>query len=114
MSIYELIAIAPLIIFAYLIWQHNNISIIARNLTRHHCEKAGVQLLDQNVILNRIRIKTSPHSLLALQRHYAFEFSSVGDYRYKGMIRLLGKRMEKIELEPFKTLPNVSTENTNS
>jgi hypothetical protein len=112
MSIYELIAITPLIGLILLIWQHNNISIMARNSARQYCAKAGVQLLDQNVILKRIRIKTSPHSLFALQRHYLFEFSSVGDYRYKGMIYLLGKRTERIELAPFKTLPNVDAEAT--
>jgi hypothetical protein len=113
MSVYELISITPLIGVAYLIWQHNNISLIARNLTREHCEKVGVQLLDQNVILKRIRIKTSPYSLLALQRHYAFEFSSIGDYRYKGVIHLLGKRMVRIELEPFKTLPSSNADTLN-
>ncbi|MFT5419641.1 MAG: hypothetical protein ACI9D5_000382 [Candidatus Endobugula sp.] len=112
MNIYELIATSPLIGLAYLIWQHNNISIIARNSVKRYCKEAGVQLLDQNIILKRLRIKISPHSLFALQRQYVFEFSSIGDYRYKGIIHLLGKRIERMELEPFKTLVNADTENT--
>lgn len=68
-----------------------------------HCEKSGVQLLDQNVTLQRLRFRRSGHSLFSIERVYSFEFSSVGDYRYKGSIRLRGQHVQAIELAPFKT-----------
>ncbi len=103
MNIYDLIAISPIVLLAYAIWQHNNISLQARNLAKRHCEKSGVQLLDDNVWLKHLSPCRSPHSLLAIKRVYRFEFSSVGDFRYPGSITFVGKRMHHIELAPFKT-----------
>jgi hypothetical protein len=102
MNIYDLIIASPFITIAYGIWQHNNVSILAKQTARKHCQQVGVQLLDQNILLKRIRIARSPHSLFALKRIYGFEFSSIGDFRYQGSIVLLGKRTQSIELEPFK------------
>lgn len=103
MTIYDIIVLFTLLGIAYLIWHHNSMSIIARRATLQHCEKAGVVLLDQNILLQRIRIKPSPHSLLAVERQYRFEFSSVGDFRYQGVTRLMGSRVKEITLEPYKT-----------
>jgi hypothetical protein len=105
MNIYDLLIISPFVIIAYGIWQHNNVSILARQAARKHCEQVGVQLLDQNILLKRMSIARSPHSLFALKRIYDFEFSSIGDFRYQGHIILLGKRIQGIELEPFKMHP---------
>jgi hypothetical protein len=104
MNIYDIMLFTSLLFLAYMVWQHNNVSIIARNAVRQHCKKVGVQLLDQNIILKRISICKSPHSLFALRRLYTFEFSSVGDYRYKGHIIFEARRMAEIELAPFKNL----------
>lgn len=80
-------------------------SIVARTAAKRHCEKEGVQLLDQNIILDNIRIARSTHSLFAFRRKYTFEFSSVGDYRYPGSVTLLDHYIESIELAPFKVSP---------
>lgn len=103
MTIYDLIFFSPFAVLVYGIWQHNNISIFAIRAASQYCKKVGVQLLDQNVILTRITIGRSSRSLFALRREYTFEFSSVGDFRYRGKIVLLGKREENIELAPFKS-----------
>jgi len=102
MTIYDLFLPSLIFLCCYAIWQHNNISIIAKTIVKRHCDNEGVQLLDQNIILERIRLAPSAHSLIACRRHYRFEFSSVGDYRYPGSITLLGKHIETIELAPFK------------
>ena len=34
-------------------------------------------------------------------REYEFEFSSTGEFRYKGMVRLLGKYLIDVEMEPY-------------
>jgi hypothetical protein len=104
MNIYDIMLFTCLLFFSYIIWQHNNVSIIARKIVSKHCKTAGVQLLDQNIILKKMRICRSAHSLFALQRLYIFEFSSMGDYRYKGSVVFVGKRMKEIELAPFKNI----------
>ncbi|MFT6388065.1 MAG: hypothetical protein ACJAUP_001440 [Cellvibrionaceae bacterium] len=91
-----------LILFAGMIWKHIDASRIARFSAKKYCDKQGVQFLDQNVILKRLKIAKSPHSLFAFKRHYNFEFSSIGDRRYRGDIYLLGQRVIYIELEPYK------------
>jgi hypothetical protein len=103
MTIYTMILISFFLLIAYSIWQHNNISIIAREKALLFCKQAGVQLLDQNILLKRISIKRSPHSLFSFKRCYSFEFSSAGDFRYQGWIALIGNKVHHIELEPFKT-----------
>lgn len=102
MTIYDIILFFVIAFVAYAIWQHNNISMIARRAAKKHCDTAEVQLLDQNVLLKKLRIARSPQTLFAIKRHYEFEFSTVGDKRYKGSITLLANRVAHIELEPFK------------
>ncbi len=104
MTLNDLFFVSLLTGVAYIVWLHINMSRIARNSARRYCEKMDVQFLDQNVILKRISIKRSSHSLFAFQRQYNFEFSSVGDSRYKGVITLTGNRVESIELPPFKMI----------
>ncbi|MFT6221690.1 MAG: hypothetical protein ACJA0C_001095 [Candidatus Endobugula sp.] len=103
MTIYDLIFFSVIAFFAYGVWQHNNISLLARAAAKRHCAKEGIQLLDQNVILTRIRIIRSHRSLFAIEREYDFEFSSLGDYRYQGNIIMHGNLLANIGLAPFKT-----------
>ena len=53
MTIYDIMLFTAFLFFAYAVWQHNNVSILARQAARQHCKEAGVQLLDQNVILKK-------------------------------------------------------------
>lgn len=76
---------------------------IARVCARKHCETMGVQLLDQNIILKKLSLHSSRHSLIAVGRLYLFEFSSVGDSRYQGTVKLIGNKVAAIELEAFKS-----------
>jgi hypothetical protein len=104
MDIYSLMTFSIMCLLVFFIWQHNNISLFARAAAKRHCDKEEIQLLDQNVILKRITICRSSNTLFALRRKYIFEFSSVGDHRYKGVIFMRGHYVENIELEPFKTI----------
>ena len=83
-------------------WQRALASRIAIVAAKKYCDKMGVQFLDQNILLKRIAIEFSSNSLLALRRHYGFEFSTVGDRRYKGCIILLGRQVDRVDLEPLK------------
>ena len=92
------------ILAVYAVRQHVNKSRIARTYARKHCEAIGVQLLDQNIILRKLSLHASRHSLIAIGRLYLFEFSSIGDKRYHGTIKLIGNKVLTIELEPFKSV----------
>jgi hypothetical protein len=87
----------------YSFWGHLNMSGIARVCARKHCETMGVQLLDQNIILKKLSLHFSRHSLIAVERLYLFEFSSIGDSRYQGTVKLIGDKVAAIELEAFKS-----------
>ena len=112
MTIYDLIALSPLVLLAYGAWRHGHIGLIAKAAVRRHCTHEDVQLLDHTVVLKKISLARSNRSLLALRRTYQFEFSTIGDIRYPGAIRLIGDRVEHIELSPFKprTPPEASQE----
>ncbi|WP_086931949.1 DUF3301 domain-containing protein [Agarilytica rhodophyticola] len=104
MTIYDVFLATIFFALIYALWVHANMSNAARLAAKKHCQQVGVQLLDQNVILKRISIARSKASLFAFKRQYIFEFSTVGDFRYKGYITLLGNRIEDIELAPYKVL----------
>lgn len=103
MTLNDLFLISLLALLGYGIWQHLNISALAKKAARRHCEQSGVQFLDQNVVLKSLSFCRSPHSVFSLKRTYQFEFSSTGDSRYYGHISLIGNRVDHIELPPCKT-----------
>lgn len=99
--------VGVLLLFAGLVallWQHGNISRRAYLAVRQYTREQGVTLLDQSVVLKSVGVCRSSHSLLALERRYDFEFSSVGDVRYPGRVIFRGGRQVHIELAPFKTV----------
>lgn len=98
LSVYFLLAGA-----AAIVWQHTAVSRRAYGAAKQHADKQGVVLLDQSVILKRVRLVKSRHSLFAIERYFQFEFSTVGDTRYRGTVVFNGPRLQKVELQPFKT-----------
>lgn len=104
MTIYDLVTASFIAGILILIIMHVNISRTARGAAKRYCEQHGVQFLDQNVVLNGVKFARSTQQLFAIQRRYYFEFSSVGDHRYQGIVVMLGNRIDMVELEPFKTL----------
>lgn len=103
MTIYDLIALALVIAGIIIILNHINTGRIARIAAKRHCEQHGLQFLDQNVVFETLRLCRSKQQLFGIKRRYRFEFSSVGDYRYRGRINLISKKVESIELEAYKT-----------
>ena len=77
----------------------------ARDLAGAHCERLGLQLLDQSMVITAIRPVRGKDGRLVLRRSYAFEFASLGDRRYHGLLVLVGMRLESIELETYKLPP---------
>lgn len=103
MNLQELAILTLFALVAMLIWHHHNVSRLAYQATFKHTHLNGVVLLDQTIVLNKIRLKRSHRTLFAVERQYKFEFSSIGDTRYPGMVTFSGSRFTHIELSPFKT-----------
>lgn len=70
-------------------------ALAARELACAHsrrlCEQANLQLLDQTVVLQRLRLARAD-GRLGLYRRYAFEVSFDGTDRHPGTISFLGRR----------------------
>ncbi len=98
----DLILIA-LLLCAYLYWfSGQQAKEIALKAVRAHCMNLDVQMLDEYVALSGIRLKRGQAGKIWLQRTFLFEFSSTGNERYNGVCKVLGKRVESIQMEPYR------------
>lgn len=66
------------------------------------CEKILLGFLDGTVVIQKVRLRRNVQGQIAIYREYGFEFTSTGERRYKGWIRLLGKHLIDVEMEPYK------------
>lgn len=82
-------------------WHHLGIRQVALGHARRTLKQEGVQLLDQSIILARIRPCRSDETLFAFRRYYQFEFTSIGDRRFLGWVIMVGRKLEKVEMQPY-------------
>ncbi|HEY0663997.1 MAG TPA: DUF3301 domain-containing protein [Thiobacillaceae bacterium] len=66
---------------------------------RRACRDAGLQFLDDSVSLRNTRLARNSQGQLQFLRDYHFEFSDTGDNRRPGVIRMLGERVEWVNLD---------------
>ena len=83
-------------------WQSGLFKGRARELATAHCRQLGLQLLDQSMVITGIRPALSGSGRIEFRRTYQFEFSSIGDRRYQGLLVMQGMRLKSIELETYK------------
>ena len=99
MDFFDSVAFLVLICLCWFWWD----SLIAREkagkLALRACEDAQVQLLDQTVALKKLWLKRKPNGHIALLRFYAFEFSSTGVERRKGLVVLLGSVQQYFSMD---------------
>ncbi len=90
-----------LLLIALLIWFVSD-SLKAREAAhaaaRKACGEAQVQFLDDTVSQSAIRLARDADGRLVLERHFRFEFSPTGDDRQQGRVRLLGNRVQEVNL----------------
>ncbi|MNO71781.1 hypothetical protein D3C76_627040 [compost metagenome] len=86
-------------------WRAHGIRERALMLVKQHCVRQGVELLDENVALRRLRLRRDQRGQLRLAREYGFEFTATGQERYAGSIVMLGQQPGRIELAPFRFEP---------
>ena len=75
---------------------------IATHEAKAACKKVLLEFLDDTVLIKKVRLRRNVHGQLLFYREYEFEFSSTGEQRYKGIVRLLGKYLIDVEMEPYK------------
>lgn len=96
------LAIIILLVSSVLYWLD---SIRAKeNATRHAkdaCKKVLIEFLDDTVLIKKVRLRRNTYGHLSIYREYEFEFSSTGEFRYKGQVTLLGKYLIDVEMEPY-------------
>jgi hypothetical protein len=80
-------------------WQGDMIKTIALQYLDQHFRQQDLQLLDQTIVLKGVWPRRDESGSLQLRRRYRFEFTSTGEERYKGLIELSGRRLQRIELE---------------
>jgi hypothetical protein len=83
-----------LVLLAIYLWQ---VSLRAKERARHFamglCGEAGVQLLDQTVSLQRLRIRRGGDGRLHWLRRYRFELSTNGSDRHHGSLDVMQDRL---------------------
>ncbi|MGD8712838.1 MAG: DUF3301 domain-containing protein [Thiohalophilus sp.] len=94
----------PIALLAMLWWKGMATREIAHRVGARACREADVQFLDDTVALQKLRLRRGSHGSLALYRLYIFEFASDGEFRYHGYIHMLGHKLQKLEMEPYKII----------
>lgn len=67
-------------------------------VARRACEEAEVQFLDDTVSQSSLRLARDVDGRAVFERHFRFEFSTTGDDRQQGRVRLLGSRVQDVKL----------------
>lgn len=66
------------------------------------CEEVGVSFLDETVAMSRVRLGRNRAGQRVIIRDYRFEFTSDGSQRYRGLLTLVGKQVEQLQMEPYR------------
>ena len=71
----------------------------AHAAARRACSEAGVQFLDDTVSQSGMRLARDAQGRAVLERNFRFEFSPTGDDREQGRVRLLGNKVQEVNLD---------------
>lgn len=74
------------------------------------CRDMNLQLLDGTVVRYKTRLRRSSGGQMCLVRDFSFEFTPDGIRRYPGHIRLLGSRLQMLDIQS----PDLSGEHDTS
>ena len=71
---------------------------LALRAGRDYCRNIGVQFLDETVAAEGLSLARDAGGQLHIRRRYGFEFTSDGERRYRGEIRMLGSRLQDVQV----------------
>ena len=102
LNLTDISLLALLAIGAALFWRAQRIRETALRITRQHCEREEVLLLDQTVGLKRLRLGRDDRGRWGLWRTYSFEFTVTGGERYQGETLVHGEHVRKVVFPPHR------------
>lgn len=74
---------------------------LALTVARQQTSRLGLQLLDDTVALQRVRVVRTAGGWLALARRFRFEFTETGDNRREGLVLLGPDAPPHVEIEAY-------------
>ena len=94
------ILVILLILAALASWWFSTVSReTAIRFAREACKRLGVQLLDETVSLNKLRLQRNNRGHMGIARWYTFEFSASGIDRRSGSVKLIGDKLLDMHLD---------------
>lgn len=80
-------------------WDSMQAREVAVSAARRACRTFSTQLLDDSVVLRRLRPQRDRGGRLRLLRMYTFEFTRAGDERRTGYASVLGRHVLDVHLD---------------
>lgn len=80
-------------------WDSMRAREVAVTAARRACRAFSTQLLDDSVVVRRLRLRRGAGGRFAVLRMYTFEFTRIGDERRTGYASLLGRDVLDIHLD---------------
>jgi len=84
-------------------WDSMQAREVAVTAARRACRTFSTQLLDDSVVLRRIRPRRDRGGRMRLLRMYTFEFTRAGDERRNGYASVLGRHVLDVHLDDIDT-----------
>ena len=91
--IMELLIISFLGLVAWLWYDAGQAKEVATLGAKLRCDSRGVLMLDQTVVLTRMRLRRARSGQLRPHYNYSFEFTTSGDDRNEGQITVMAGRV---------------------
>ena len=104
MSVLELILLG---LFVTLIWywlEGIRAKEIAVSAGKTKCRSLGLHFLDDSVALTKLRLRRTGQGHIAVYREFCFEFTSDSERRHRGQLRLLGRQVLELTMEPYRAM----------
>lgn len=93
------VALLLLAVLGWWWWDSMQAREVAVDAARRACRTFATQLLDDSVVLRRIRLRRGRGGRLRLLRMYTFEFTRAGDERRTGYASVMGRRVLDVHLD---------------
>ena len=96
----ELIVFIALVLAAALFWWRSmGIRAMTMSQIKYRLVENDLQLLDQSLVLDKLRLRRGNSGAINFWRQYSFEFTSTGMSRYRGVVCVFGQEITSFELE---------------
>ena len=95
----DLVFVTLIAAAAWFWWAATHSRELAVGYARAACRRCQVQLLDETVSLNKLRLRRNTKGHITFYRRYRFEFSTMGDDRRSGVVTMLGSKLADMHLD---------------